>query len=1050
MRRLFLSILASAVCVSMQATEVNQQKAQETAKAFMTKIMATDNSRQGTRTREDMISLKTVETGLKGLHVFNLDGGNGFVIVSGSDQTEAVLGYATSGSIDGEMPPAMRALLQSYASQITRAEQGAGKVEGETTGISLTKQEVAPLITSKWGQDAPYNNMTPTIVSADNKTIHCPTGCVATAAAMVMRYHEWPKQQTAVIPKSMHLPELPATTFDWAAMTDTYNDKSSKEACDAVATLMRYCGGAFKMEYGGTTSSSNTDFAAYGLLRFFGYDKDICVTRRTLVTEWEWQEMIYEELAENRPVIAGGDGHEIIIDGYRQGDFFHINWGWNGGTDGYFQLSAHTHFKSTSPVLPHFPYEIITGIKPAKEPFTYQETLTTSGLIVSTDTPLQLERTGNSNFPTIKTILCLRNICRDMEDKTFDIGIALYSEEKQVKVFEVASNKKFHSGSLLDNVEVELTFGEGLDDGQYQLHAVSRLQGTKEWLKNQNVEPYYIDANVAGNTLSLATYPRDHRLKINSIKFSGDLTEGGKVTAVANITNGSKYDYDGVTILVYDTSDGKKQDSQTLCETFQPIAAGKTEDVTFNFTVGEAKTYQTYIQYEAFMLGEGVPMVIKSYGSEEENVGDYVQLEKTMTMKNSKITGKDNYGNDIYDLSGREFDITVTLKNTDAKVTYKGDVSTFIYRINPETNISELITKLTSKNVTIAPGQSTDVRFYYDKMKPNNEYYLNLQASYFGNLDGDEKILCPTIMTVVGINIFKADRSVESQLPSATLTVPADAIAVELSGCGVTTLTPNDQPNCLYYLNDTDAKPATLEGHNVVIESANGSTAETLTLKDGYGFMAPEAFVANNVTYTRTFIEAEYHGYTTLVLPFDVQRQEAGGEAFTIHLQELCGDQPGKVYVGGKDELPVAAKPYLIRLKADATLKNPVTFSAKDAIISDSTAIMTAGLYNFQGSFSKRQLSGEECFSFADGKSDTVVPKADVCPPFRAYFQPIGMPTHFEALAIDDQTLNPTGIKEVKAKTDESRGENTYNLSGQRVSGAYKGIVIKNGIKVVK
>lgn len=79
MKRLFLSILVSTICMSMQAAEVNQKKAQETAKAFMTRIIASDEQ-AGTRAHEDKISLKTVETGLKGLHVFNMDGGNGFVI----------------------------------------------------------------------------------------------------------------------------------------------------------------------------------------------------------------------------------------------------------------------------------------------------------------------------------------------------------------------------------------------------------------------------------------------------------------------------------------------------------------------------------------------------------------------------------------------------------------------------------------------------------------------------------------------------------------------------------------------------------------------------------------------------------------------------------------------------------------------------------------------------------------------------------------------------------------------------------------------------------
>jgi hypothetical protein len=72
MRRLFLSILVSAVCSTMQAAEVNQKKAQETAKAFMTQIMAADEQ-AGTRSK-DRISLKTVETGLKGLHVTRQNG----------------------------------------------------------------------------------------------------------------------------------------------------------------------------------------------------------------------------------------------------------------------------------------------------------------------------------------------------------------------------------------------------------------------------------------------------------------------------------------------------------------------------------------------------------------------------------------------------------------------------------------------------------------------------------------------------------------------------------------------------------------------------------------------------------------------------------------------------------------------------------------------------------------------------------------------------------------------------------------------------------------
>ena len=45
----------------------------------------------------------------------------------------------------------------------------------------------------------------------------------------------------------------------------------------------------------------------------------------------------------------------------------------------------------------------------------------------------------------------------------------------------------------------------------------------------------------------------------------------------------------------------------------------------------------------------------------------------------------------------------------------------------------------------------------------------------------------------------------------------------------------------------------------------------------------------------------------------------------------------------------------------------------------------------------------------------------------------------------------PTGIVDVRSKTEEVRDTDnaTYNLAGERVTEGYKGLVIKNGKKVV-
>ena len=224
MRIFLISLMSIAAVSAVQAAEVSQQKALATAKAFMSQVVAADNNgkesvmRASSATEGDVVSLNSVETGVKEVHAFNMSNGKGFVIVSGSDRTEAVLGYSTSGTIDANMPPAMKSLLHSYAAQVMEAEQGGGEAAEQTSDVFTVKQPVAPIIKAQWYQEEPYSNMLETYKDENGVTHHYLTGCVATAMAMVVRYYQWP-QQTAVIPAAMNTPDMPATSFDWAAMT---------------------------------------------------------------------------------------------------------------------------------------------------------------------------------------------------------------------------------------------------------------------------------------------------------------------------------------------------------------------------------------------------------------------------------------------------------------------------------------------------------------------------------------------------------------------------------------------------------------------------------------------------------------------------------------------------------------------------------------------------------------------------------------------------------------------------------------------------------------
>ena len=163
----------------------------------------------------------------------------------------------------------------------------------------------------------------------------------------------------------------------------------------------------------------------------------------------------------------------------------------------------------------------------------------------------------------------------------------------------------------------------------------------------------------------------------------------------------------------------------------------------------------------------------------------------------------------------------------------------------------------------------------------------------------------------------------------------------------------------------------------------------------------------------------------------------------------LYADLPGKVYLTNTDEMPVIGSPMFLRLKADKKLTNPVTFSATNVEVCDSVYAMTAGRYHLVGSFVKAAYPDVETFSFADGKGGSIIPKTTTCSPFRASFQPIGMPTNFENLIIDATTYGPTSI-DVRRTDADATAQPYYNLSGQRVLHPRRGLYIQGGRKIVK
>ena len=351
-KRFFFLLMLMVLCIAdAWADEVSEKDAQASAKSFVNNYFGKKGG-----DRSELKSQGQMEK--LGFYVFNMTDKGGFVIVSNESETMPILGYSETGSIEldpDKMPENLRNWLQGYADEIAwlQKQENYGKIKIKS--VSNTKARtrshvttaIEPLVKTKWDQGVPYNNLCPPY----SNTRNCATGCVATAMAQVMKYHEWPTAQTATIPAytdsyGEQRSKLDPTTFDWGNMLNSYSGSYTDDQATAVATLMKYCGYSVKMDYD-YESTSNTNMVAIALREYFGYKTTTQWVSRSYYTYDKWKDLIYYELEHGRPVVYGGQssggGHEFVCDGYiyqNGDDYFHINWGWGGSNDEYYLLSS--------------------------------------------------------------------------------------------------------------------------------------------------------------------------------------------------------------------------------------------------------------------------------------------------------------------------------------------------------------------------------------------------------------------------------------------------------------------------------------------------------------------------------------------------------------------------------------------------------------------------------------------------------------------------------------------------------------------------------------
>ena len=275
-------------------------------------------------------------------YIYNDAQNKGFVIVSGTTEMGEILAYSNENALDTtNLHPGLAQLLNSYKMAF-KAINTNNAVETEAKKGAFFAKTVAPLLKTTWSQDAPYNALLG----------YNYTGCVATTISQVLKYHEWPVQGMGNISyvntsdNRTLSGNLNLSQYDWANMLPNYDApvQATQAQRNAVAKLMKDVGLASGMQYHPGFAVATNQGAFDAFVKHFDYQAT-CVYQSTEGPS-VFADLLRQELVDGFPFYFYGatkdykGAHAWVVDGFDDKGFFHMNFGWNGQSNGYYSLSA--------------------------------------------------------------------------------------------------------------------------------------------------------------------------------------------------------------------------------------------------------------------------------------------------------------------------------------------------------------------------------------------------------------------------------------------------------------------------------------------------------------------------------------------------------------------------------------------------------------------------------------------------------------------------------------------------------------------------------------
>ncbi len=606
-------------------------------------------------------NLRSDKTNNAPYYAFNLE--QGYVIVSGDDEMTELVGYAENGFFDAEnVPPQMQLWLNGYAEYVAAVQSGKAKARKILLSDSPSVV-VEPLVTTKWNQDAPFNSFAPEYTDDNNNTQRCATGCAATAMAQIMKFHNWPEQGVGHYSYEHQSfgtisSDFSEHVYDWTNMIDRYNNgEYSNVQADAVALLMKDCGVSLNMNYGPVSGASIYSYTP-AFKNYFRYSSR--TVNRSGCETAEFTRIITDELQEGRPIIYCGTGedggHAFVVDGYDTNYFLHVNWGWGGYSDGYFDMNymdptglgiggGSGAFKWNQGIV------LARPLKDGVEPYEFIQQLC---FVLFNDVQggIFCEQEMPANKGDVVTIL-LRNTANLSGESFFgSLNVGVFDNSGALVTMgneeRIENNNgellEFQSGSLY-SVDLPMTLNTaGIADGNYIVRAMSKAYGDV-WRKFASTD--CLNMTVADGKVYLSA-PTPNISMVGIGSYDTATYKGFSFNADVTVHNSSSIPVDGsimFTVTDSETGDALSGSLRAIvydnCDFKARISFPTTSDF---FVIG--KTYS--ISFTGFQTTDGKTLPINNAIPLSFSIVENAEVQNSLTF---------------FNINGNPFGMTVSNEN---------------------------------------------------------------------------------------------------------------------------------------------------------------------------------------------------------------------------------------------------------------------------------------------------------------------------------------------------------------------------------------------------